>query len=228
MQLSIDHAKAMMAGCGEYSCVLMGEVFVAEIEIEPLLTTKTADGKMSILLNGPIAPWESFSMARMAEAMAQADGDVELVINSPGGSAYEALGISKIIQNYDRGQVTAAVSGLAASAATVVMLSADSVQLEPTSTVLVHNARLGAYGTGADLIKWGGEVQALDNAIAEFYASETNLSADEALKLMAEDRHILAKEASEYGFGEIAAPAAEASASATMAKFASFIGLSAE
>ena len=227
MQLSIDHAKAMMAGCGEYSCVLMGEVLVAEFEIEPLLTTKKADGTTSILLNGPIAPWESFNMTRMAEAMAEADGDVELMINSPGGSAYEALGISKIVENYDKGQVTASVSGLSASAATVVMLAADRVELDPTSTVLVHNARLGAYGTGADLIKWGGEVQELDKAIAEFYAARTELSADEALKLMAEDRHILAKEASEYGFGEIVEPQAGASASATMARFADFLSLQA-
>ena len=90
-------------------------------------------------------------------AFNQIDGDVTVRIDSPGGDVWSASGIqAAIIERRASGAtVNIAVDGVAASAASAVMISGSAVSLAPLAAVMIHQTHGFAYvnkKTGADLV----------------------------------------------------------------------------
>ena len=68
------------------------------------------------------------------------DGNIILQICSPGGDCFAAAQIYSMLVDYP-GKVTVRIDGLAASAASVIAMAGDEVQMYPTSLLMVHNVR---------------------------------------------------------------------------------------
>lgn len=81
-------------------------------------------------------------------------GDVaNIYVNSPGGSVFTTAGIIAIIERAkEKGVVVNAyIDGLAASAASFLVMAADNIFIYDTSTIMVHRAMISAYGNADEL-----------------------------------------------------------------------------
>lgn len=124
--------------------------------------------------------------------------DVELVINSPGGSVFDAAEIYTAIKEYD-GKVTAKIVGLAASAASWIAMAADEVSISPLGLMMVHNAQSFAIGDHREMDASSNMLKSVDDAIRSAYKLKAGLSDDELETLMNAETWFNANEAKETG-----------------------------
>ena len=111
---------------------------------------------------------------------------IRIRLNSGGGDVYEAVAIyNDLCQHPARVSVT--ITGLAASAASLICCAADEILMTPGSRMMLHNS--WCFGEGnADyfesLIK---ELHSIDQSMAEFYAARSGKPIEEIKALMQAD-----------------------------------------
>lgn len=134
------------------------------------------------------------------DQLAEAGGkDIELHINSNGGDVMEANSIYSLLSQYD-GKITAYVDGMCYSAAVLILMAADERIMAKGSTMLVHNAWTVAIGNANELRKAADDLDALMNANRQVFLERINLSEEELISLMEEERILSPEEAVEMGF----------------------------
>lgn len=111
------------------------------------------------------------------------DGPLTVRINSPGGEVFDGLAIYNALRQH-RGEVTAVVDGLAASAASFIALAAARVEMAENAFVMIHNSQGLAYGDRHTLASLGAIMAKLDGQLAGIYASKTGGTAEEMAALM--------------------------------------------
>ncbi len=89
-------------------------------------------------------PYSSIGMIRAFLADANGE-DIEAYINSAGGDVIAASAMYNELRKY-AGNSTAIVTGMSASASTLLMLGFDKVVGTPTSSFMIHNISTGAQG----------------------------------------------------------------------------------
>ncbi len=166
-----------------------------------------------IKLNGPVigdgGTWlydwlgmPYISASRISKELDDARGDdVELYINSPGGSVFAGSEVYTILKEYP-GKVTAKVTGVAASAASFFLMAADEVKMSPTSQLMIHNATLGTEGDKNIHSSNTIMLQGTDVAITNAYRLKTGKSQKELLDLMNKTTWMNAQQAVELGFAD--------------------------
>lgn len=98
------------------------------------------DGPAEMWFYDMIDDWFGIASADIVRALLDFDGaDLLVHVNSPGGMVTEGLAIYNTFRNY-AGTVTMRVEGMAASAASFVILAGDVVEVEPTAMVMIHDA----------------------------------------------------------------------------------------
>src|SRR5690554_4113412 len=84
----------------------------------------------------------------VSNVIEQLDGEaVEVEINSGGGDVYSGSEIYTSLKNYS-GKVNVKITGIAASAASVIAMAGDLVQISPIAQIMIHNVssvRSGDY-----------------------------------------------------------------------------------
>jgi ATP-dependent protease ClpP protease subunit len=115
---------------------------------------------------------------QVAEALGQAKGrTLEAFISSEGGDIFEGMAIMNLISRFD-GRKTAYVDGIAASAASVILMAFDDRVAMPSSQVMVHHAWAGAQGSAAELRKLADVLDQTDGQIIDVYARRCSQPAD--------------------------------------------------
>lgn len=128
------------------------------------------------------------------------DADViHLRINSPGGSVFAARSMETALRNHSA-RVMAYVDGLAASAASWLMMAADEIEMSKGAFVMIHQAHGMVYGNADDLDKQAALLRQLDTSIAQSYADKTALPLDELLEMMRVETWLTAQDALDKGF----------------------------
>jgi ATP-dependent protease ClpP protease subunit len=141
------------------------------------------------------------SAAEFRAALAAApDGPVRVRINSPGGIVDEALDMYRAI--VERGGVTAYVTGIAASAATIVLCGADAVQIAEGAQVMTHAPSVEISGSALDLRRTAESLERTETALLRLYAERTGRETNELLPLIANVTYLDAKEAVAFGFAD--------------------------
>mgnify|MGYP000477434393 CR=1 FL=1 len=79
---------------------------------------------------------------------------VDLRVISEGGSVIEGIGIYNAIRAHNASW-TVYIDGLAASAASWMILAADKIIMAENAQYMIHRAKSPAAGTGEELIKMG-------------------------------------------------------------------------
>lgn len=140
--------------------------------------------------------------AAVQKALTDANGeDVELDVASPGGDVSAASEIVSLIHDYS-GKVTTVVQGMAASAASIIAVSADVVKMQPTSLMMIHRASTESAGNTNDLAHDATMLATVDKALATAYQSKTGKSQDEVLQLMNDETWLTAQDAVDQGFAD--------------------------
>jgi ATP-dependent Clp protease, protease subunit len=150
-----------------------------------------------------------------------AERDIHLYINSPGGSADAGLAIYDTMQLVAPAVATTCV-GMAASAAAVILAGgAKGKRLAlPNSRMLIHQASAGAQGTAADIEVHAREILRLNARITELLAADTGQGVERISRDINRDYWMSAIEAREYGLIDAIVGANDASLAADRAEAA--------
>ena len=129
------------------------------------------------------------------------EGDITLWINSPGGNVFAAAEIYTMLRDYP-GNVTVRIASIAASAASVVAMAGNLVQISPTGMLMVHDPSTIAMGNARDMEKAITTLNEVKESIINAYAFKTGLSRNRISKLMSDETWLNAKKAVELGFAD--------------------------
>lgn len=129
------------------------------------------------------------------------DGNIIVQICSPGGDCFAAAQIYSMLVEYP-GKVTVRIDGLAASAASVVAMAGDEVQMYPTSLLMVHNPATIAMGDHNEMEKAIAMLAEVKESIINAYAAKTKLARAEISHLMESESYLSAHKAVELGFAD--------------------------
>lgn len=145
---------------------------------------------------------EGVTSRRIAAALRQlGPGDVTVHVNSPGGDMFEGLAIYNMLREH-KGQVTVKVLGLAASAASVIAMAGDVVQVPRAGFLMIHNAWVVAAGNRNDFAEISSWLEPFDAAMADIYAARTGGDAKAMAKLMDAESWIGGSSAVDQGFAD--------------------------
>lgn len=130
-----------------------------------------------------------------------ADEDVVVNINSPGGDMFEGLAIYNLLKQH-KGEVTIKVLSLAASAASIIAMAADKLEMGKASFLMIHNAWIFASGNRNDFKEYAEYLEPFDMAMADLYSDKTGMSRGEIIEMMDKESWIGAADAIEQGFAD--------------------------
>lgn len=137
---------------------------------------------------------------------------IRVRVNSPGGCVFTALSIFDTLKAArERGVfVQSEVMGLAASAASFVILAGDKVVISPSSKIMVHEPSTWLCGTLSELREGIELVEKVWERMVGIYTEKTGMSAEEFKQTHDHDVFYSAEEALEAKLvDEIAAPLGE-------------------
>ena len=130
------------------------------------------------------------------------EGDITLWLNSPGGNVFAAAEIYTMIRDYPH-RVTVKIASIAASAASVIAMAGNTVQMSPTALLFVHDPSTIAMGNARDMEKAIATLNEVKESIINAYMAKTGLSHNRISKLMSDETWINAKKAVELGFADV-------------------------
>lgn len=120
-------------------------------------------------------------------------------INSPGGSVFEAIAITNILKDSEK-TINIVIDGLAASGAALITQAGNKVLMRSNALFLVHKASTIAYGTAEELRKIAEEVEKVNEIVIDTLKDRFNGSEEELNKLLEKDTYLKAEEVKKYGF----------------------------
>ena len=156
-----------------------------------------------IFLGTPIS--DEIANAVMAQLLClqqmDADRDIEIYINSPGGS-FTALTAIYDTMRYIKPDVRTVCLGQAASAAAVILAAGTKGKrlALPNSRILIHQpATEGGYGQSSDIEIQAREILRIRSLMEEMLAGDTGKSVEEVSRDIERDKYLTAEQAKEYG-----------------------------
>lgn len=166
---------------------------------------KDSDDTRTLRLEGPIDE-ESFwgdeiTPQMFRDELNAGEGDVTVWINSPGGNVFAAAEIYTMLKDY-KGSITVKIDAIAASAASVVAMAGDVVQMSPVAMLMIHDPSTVAMGNTKDMEKAIEVLNEVKESIINAYASKSGLSHARIANLMSNETWMNAKKAVELGFAD--------------------------
>ena len=126
---------------------------------------------ISILMLGDISAWYGANSKILYDTLRNKElEDIQLYISSDGGNLTEALVMYDMLRGHPA-KVTAHLTGMVASAATIVACACDEVQISKQAVYMVHRASTISMGNANDLKKTASVLEIFDNKIVEIYSS---------------------------------------------------------
>lgn len=95
--------------------------------------------------------------------------EIECRINSMGGNAFDGIAIMNALKDHPA-EVTVKVDGLAASAASIIAMAGDTIEMGEGSFLMVHRASGFVYGQADDMLKTAEILEKADGEIIDVYA----------------------------------------------------------
>ena len=131
---------------------------------------------------------------------------IDLHINSPGGSVFDGQAIFNAIDRHPA-NVTSYIDGVAASIASVVALAGDRVVMARNALFMIHDPFALTVGTAADMRKMADVLDQVAQTILGVYVAKTGADEEEIASAMAAETWYSADEALATGFvDEVAEP----------------------
>ncbi|NQJ68518.1 Clp protease ClpP [Streptococcus suis] len=163
-----------------------------------------------VQIKGPIIPnsnkdfysrWNIEATAPKDIILPDTMEDIEIHINSGGGSVFAGSEIFTALKSYP-GKKVVKVVGLAASAASVIAMAGDVIEMSPTAQMMIHNVSSWAQGDSEAMYHEASVLEGMNQSIANAYIAKTGKSMDELLAMMKKTTWFTAQSAVEAGFAD--------------------------
>lgn len=137
------------------------------------------------------------------QSMIDADGDndLEVEINSGGGSVPAGSEIYTMLRSYNKGNIVINIVGNACSAAAFIASVPNAkCYISPTALIMWHRVSTGGIsGNAEDLAKIQNMLNSGDKAVANAFIAKTGKSMNDAIKIMSKETWFSAQEAVDAG-----------------------------
>lgn len=128
-------------------------------------------------------------------------GPVEVQINSPGGDMFEGIAIYNVLREHPH-DVTVKIMGMAASAASIIAMAGDTVEIGAASFLMIHNCWVLAMGNRHDMRETAEFLAPFDAAMVDVYAARSGQKAEDIAKWMDAETFMSGSQAIERGFAD--------------------------
>lgn len=148
--------------------------------------------------------WWGMSAKEFAAAVDELPSHVnvlELLINSPGGDAFDGVAIVNVMRAHPA-RTVAVVQGIAASAASFIACAADETIMSPNSTLMIHEAWGLCVGSADDMLAYAEVLDKVNASMAEIYAAKSSGTVDTMREIMHAEKWYTAAEAVAAGFAD--------------------------
>ena len=144
--------------------------------------------------------------------------NVTVHINSPGGDVIAGAEIYSALREHSlngEGSVTVIVTGIAASAASIIAMAGDRILMHPVAYMMIHNPWTVAMGDAKELRKAAKVLDVIAEGLVSTYQARTGKDKEELEKMLATETWMSAATCVEEGFAdEIYGAGSNAAASA--------------
>lgn len=123
--------------------------------------------------------------------------EIDVYINSPGGSVFAG---AEIYSELRQRNVTVHITGLAASAASVIACAGRRTLISPAGCMMIHNVQTWAKGDYRDMQKMADTLKKVNQTISTAYTEKTGKEEKELLRLMDAETWMPAAVCVEQGF----------------------------
>lgn len=140
---------------------------------------------VELLVHGVIGDsWDALDSASIVTLLKDNPGKtINVNINSPGGLAFDGVSIYNALVNHD-GPVNVDITGIAASAATIIAMAGDNIRIAENGTFMIHRAWGVSIGNHKVMLDVAEMLEKLDGQIAATYAARTGRKAETMLRMM--------------------------------------------
>lgn len=176
-------------------------------KIKPQFKAEVMDDRTVLILSGDVVSneysWyeDDISPKRIQAVLDGSPGELVIRLNSGGGDAFAGVEIYNMLKDYPN-KVTVEVTGLAASAASIVAMGADEIIMCTGSMMMIHEAWTIAVGSKSDLQKKVDMMDKLDASLVSIYAERLGLDKDFVSELLKAETWMTAEEAVKDGFAD--------------------------
>lgn len=124
---------------------------------------------------------------------------VNVYIDSYGGNVFAASSIYSALKEH-KGGVTVKITGVAASAASVIAMAGDKILMSKTAVIMIHNPACAAWGDHNEMAKTIEVLDKIKDSIINAYEAKTGMSREEISDLMEKETWMTYEEAIENKF----------------------------
>lgn len=108
---------------------------------------------------------------------------VTVQVNSPGGDMFEGVAIYNLLREHPA-EVTVKVMGIAASAASIIAMAGDRVEMGLGTFLMIHNAWAVVIGNRNDMREVADAFEVFDNAMVDIYEARSGLGRADIVAMM--------------------------------------------
>lgn len=132
------------------------------------------------------------------------EGDIILRINSEGGDCFAASEIYNMLKEYSdtRGLVTVRIDAIAASAASMIAMAGDWIEISPVGMIAIHNPWTITEGDAEEFKIAASQLESVKENIINAYELRTKLPRAKLARMMDEETFIHARKAVDLGFAD--------------------------
>lgn len=192
--------------------------------VTPIRGLRAVDGGTELLIYDVIGDaWDGITAVDVARFLADAPpGPITVRINSPGGYTDDGMAIYNMLAQ--RSGVTTVVDGVAASAASMVLMAGSVRKASAASLVMIHRSWGVAVGNEEDFAAYREVMLKTDGILAATYAAASAMPLDDVLAAMRAETYYTGEEALAAGLVSelmpLATPSAALPAAASAASLA--------
>ncbi|GGD05364.1 head maturation protease, ClpP-related [Pontibacillus salipaludis] len=124
---------------------------------------------------------------------------IHVRINSGGGSVFEGVAICNLLRSH-QAKIIGYIDGLAGSAASIVAMGCDELNMPSNTMMMVHQATTIEMGTADAFRKTAGALDKINKAVTNSYTKRFVGSEGELKELIDDETWLNADEAKSFGF----------------------------
>lgn len=184
----------------------------------------TARGKQGeIWLYDPIGDsfWGDAISAKSFQKEVAQMGKVDSIhvhINSPGGDVFDGFAIYNQLVNHPA-SITVDVDGLAASIASIIAMSGNTIRMAKNALMMIHNPHGVAVGDETEMDRVKALLKTVKVNLAQTYTDRTGTDRDTVDAWMSAETWFTATDAVQYGFADLVTEPTQVSASFDLRNF---------
>lgn len=154
--------------------------------------------EVEVMLYDAIGYWGVTSAEFRTELNSIEADKIHLRLDCPGGDVFMARAMKTALEQHSA-EIIVHIDGVAASAASYLMMAGDQIEIAQGAQIMIHNAWGFTIGDNREHQKSADLLFKIDNGIRRDYASKTGKPADDFVELMNEETWFEADEALDMG-----------------------------